>query len=245
MAARLRLSYQVGGKTHHQKPPSGVWLESLTGSEGQAIGWPRIYKRHRGQIEMRVLEPAQAAGFLSGIKRTLPTLAATSLPPALRIDKPVIQVGMKAEPQKIFRAMAKVGVNFACHEYGDRLVRSPAFDMIRGIIMNGSEGVPLTGMDQLQAMFSSDKRPLHVAMLFPQRFEGGHALAVLIRLYGSGIQMFLLAEAVTLPNGTEPVVFLVHYIENKIERVSLTNYVQYLTVQMRQAGVDRAGPARC
>lgn len=226
--------YQEKGKTQRQKPPpAGIWLDSLAGSEGQAIGWPRIYKRHRGQVVLRVMEPADAAVFLSGTKRTLPTLAASPIPAARLVEKPAIRVGMKAEPQKIFRAMAKIGLNFACHEYGDQIVRSSAFDWIRGIIMNGGDGVPLADMAQIQAMFSIDKRPLHVAMLFPQPIEDGHALAILIRLYGGGIQMFLLSKTVRLPPETEPVVFAVHYLENKIERLSMTNYVHYLTMQRR------------
>ncbi|MGJ7573611.1 HNH endonuclease [Variovorax sp. RB2P76] len=230
--------YLEKGKTLPPKPPAGIWLDSLAGSEGQAIGWPRIYKRHHGQIVLRVMEPADAASFLSGTKRTLPTLAASPIPAARLVERPVIRVGMKAEPQKIFRAMAKIGVNFACHEYGDQTVRSSAFDSIRGIIMNGGEGVPLTDMAHVQAMFSSDERSVHVVMLFPRPFGGEHSLAVLIRLYGGGIQMFLLAESVGLPPETAPVVFVVHYLENKIERLSLTSYVHYLTMQMRLAGTD-------
>jgi hypothetical protein len=234
--------YQEKGKTLSPKPPLGIWLDSLAGSKGQAIGWPRIYKRHHGQIVLRVMEPADAASFLSGTKRTLPTLAASPFPVARYVENPVIRVGMKADPQKIFRAMAKIGVNFACHEYGDQTVRSSAFDSIRGVIMNGGEGVPLADMTHVQAMFSVDKRLVHVVVLFPQPIEGGHSLAVLIRLYGGGIQMFLIAELVSLPSETTPVVFTVHYLENKIERLSFSSYVHYLTVQMRLAGTDAGDP---
>ncbi len=230
--------YQEKCKARHRKPPIGIWLDSLEKSEEQATGWPRVYKRHRGQIVLRVLDSADVTLFLSGTKRTLPTLAATALPEVRLVEKPAIRVSMRAEPQKIFRAMAKIGVNFACHEYGDQIVRSSAFDMIRGCIMHGGEGVPLLDMAQMQAIFSNDKRPLHVAMLFPQPIGGAHALAVLMRLYGGGIQAFLLSEAVSLPLKSEPVVFLVHYLENKIERLSVTAYVHYLTTQRRLSSVD-------
>jgi len=236
--------YQEKGRAQHKKPPAGIWLDSLEKSERRAIGWPRIYKRHRGQIVLRVMEPADAAAFLSGTKRTLPKLSASPIPATQLVEKPVIRVGMKAEPEKIFRAMAKIGLNFACHEYGDRIIRSPAFDWIRGIIMNGGEGVPLTDVPQIQSMFSFDKRPLHVAMLFPQPTQDGHSLAILIRLYGGGIQMFLLAKTVHLPPKAEPIVFAIHYRENKIERLSMTSYMHYLTMQMRVASVHSDGPGR-
>jgi len=34
----------------------------------------------------------------------------------------------------------------------------------------------------------------------------------------------------------------VHYLENKIERLSFSSYVHYLTVQMRQASTDAGDP---
>lgn len=135
--------YQEKVKTQClEPPPAAIWLDSLAGSEGRAIGWPRIYKRHRGQIVLRLMEPTEASVFLSGTKRTLPKLVASSIPAAQLVEKPLIRVGMKANPQEIFRAMAKIGVNFACHEYGDQIVRSSSFDWIREIIMNGGPAEP-------------------------------------------------------------------------------------------------------
>lgn len=50
--------------------------------------------------------------------------------------------------------------------------------------------------------------------------------------------MILLAKTVKLPPGAEPVVFTVHYLENKIERLSMISYVHYLTLQRRRASID-------
>lgn len=221
-------NYEQAGTSSLPKPPAGIWLDSLIGSQGKPIGKPRLYKRSKGQYVLRLIEPADAAVFLSGARRQLPMLQARVIPDASSISQPGLLVGMKMDPQAIFRAMVKIGVNLACHEYGEQVVRSPSFDRIREIVLTGKEGVPVNDIPPIREIFQHDKRPVHVAMLYPQMTDRGMVLLFLLRLYGGAMQIFLLSEDATLPAGSTPVVFVVHYREHRIERHPLENYLYFL-----------------
>lgn len=221
--------YRSNGATRQLKPPkSGVWFESLTSAKEQENYWPRIFKRHRGQIVLRVREPSHVACFLSGVKCTLPSLAMSQNITETAIERPLVNVGMAVQPQKIMRALAKICVNFVCHEYGDALVRSYAFDPIRQSIMRGGGDVPVMNAADLNQIFSNDKRDIHLVVLLPVPSNGSVVLTALVRLYGGGVQMLKLAEVGELTSDLEPVAFEVHYLENKIERISYVDYLRNL-----------------
>ncbi|WP_246288259.1 hypothetical protein [Achromobacter pestifer] len=219
--------YLRSGASGEPKPPNGIWLEALAGSDGQAVGWPRLFQRSRGQYVARVVREDDTALFLAQTRKALSTLQNVKLPGPTAINRPSIHVGMAVLYQQVFRAMAKIGMNFACYEYGAEVVRSHSFDHIRNIILTGSEAVPLTTMsDQMQQMFQREARQVHLGLLYPVAVgESSHSVIFLIRLYGGGMHAFLLTEDALLPPACSPAVLVVYYLEHRVERHTLKDYV--------------------
>lgn len=227
-------AYQLKSTSRALKPPVGIWLARLRDQDDQAPSWPRLFQKSQGQYVLRVAGESDAARLLTQLRKTLPKMVASDMPDPTAIERPSISVSMAMTPQNFFRALAKIGVNLSCYEYGDQAIRAPSFDRIRSIILNASEVVPLTHVPEVEKIFDMDKRPVHVAILFPMTLSGsGIALVFSIRLYGGTVQALRLAEDVRLSADSSPVVFIVHYLENRIERLSIESYIRCLLKSTR------------
>lgn len=219
---------KVGISTSEKAPRTAVWLLPLHLKENDERGWPRIFQRKKdGHLNMRLASAADAPLFLSQLRKNLPNLLPISIPEDGVVNKPDVRISMRVAMQEVFRAIAKIGVNTACIEYGDTFVRAEAFTPIREAILRGTRFVdvlpPRVNFDKV---FGQETSAVHLAILFPSRIDHDHeCLVFAIRLYGVGLHCVMLADRVSFPPNSQPVVFVIHYRENRIERLELQNYL--------------------
>lgn len=216
--------YSEGSTEISLKPAGGIWLATFNDSD--TTEWKKVYKRHQGQINVLVADKKDALSVLSGVRRTLPSLIENKSRQEKVVDKPLINVNTTMQVRSMHRAIAKIGVNFSCHEYGDEFVRSQEFGKIKNIILSGKEEVPAYNLPELAEAFSLEKRKVHLIILFSIKDIDSYTLVFIIRLYGGGFQMIKLATGIR----SEPkkVAFIVDYVENKIDRLDFYDYLHSL-----------------
>lgn len=216
----------------------GLWMEPWTLGEQSASGWPRLFQRATGQCVLRLPGETDAAEFLRIVRRQLDSFVN---PERRAIESPHLHGGIDMRPGDVFRAMLKIGVNFACHEYGEQVARSPGFRRIKDVILRGTEMIPPTPMEgMLAAQFTNGGRDVHRVVLLPSAAGQRKAnLMVGLQLYGGATHFFPLAGGLALPQGSETLVFVVHYLRNKVERLTLPDYVaRYVVPQGEASGLE-------
>lgn len=229
-------SYELVEKIQMAKPPVGIWLEHLVPPATALAGTrfvTRLFLRPAGQLVLRVISDRHAYIALSEARMYLREVSSIEIPASTSIEKPNVHVGMNMLSELINRAIAKIGVNIACFEYGPEFVCFDGFSSIKSSIISGVNPIPVVSLPdpRLQDLFDLDKREIHLAAIFPFAMEEGKAsLSFVLRLYGGGIQVILLAKNVQMPKIEEPVVFIVKYLEHKIERQLISDYLAELTI---------------
>ena len=177
---------------------------------------------------LRALPTDDLCALLTKARILTPRMAAASLPPSYSIERPEMHMRIGMNIFQANRAVAKIGVNHACFEYGDELVRNAAFDGIKASILTGTPEIhPQPWNDpQIQAIFSADQRKVHLVLLWPYQQAGGtFDLVYGLRLFGTPFQGLILAQGVPLPQNTSPVVYVIHYENHRIEKLSLADYL--------------------
>lgn len=212
-------------------PPAGIWLNTLTSSDSKCEEWPRIFRDPKGRIILRTAYSSEAAYFLSGVKRSLATLK-NQIEKAIEIepttsDNNLVYTKMSVDMRKTFRAICKIGVNFICHEYGEEVAREGALNPIKEFILNGTGSFIPHPLKELEEVFSGDERKQHIAMLYPIPHGNSILLAFVLQLYNGTIQTIGLGEfSKSSKIKNTPVIFLINYIDNKIERNEFSEYLR-------------------
>lgn len=219
---------KVNESISEKAPSTAVWLLPLHLKENDERGWPRIFQRKKdGQLNMRLASAADAPLFLSQLRKNLPELLPIPIPEDGVINKPDVRISMRVAMQEVFRAIAKIGVNTACIEYGDKFIRSESFVRVREAILRGTHHVDvLPPRVSFENVFGQETSAVHLAILFPSRIaQDRECLVFAIRLYGAGLQCVILADDVSFPPNSHPVAFVIHYRENRIERLGFEDYL--------------------
>ncbi len=224
-------AYQHAGTSVLAKPPMGLWHESLTvpatASNGERYR-ARLFRRSQGQLVLRTIPDTDVGMALTVVRDELHQMQSAARPAPKRMEQPGMHLGMNVSMEVVARALAKIGVNIACKEYGEAAVRDLAFAPVKECILTGSAPVRTVILPDphFAQMFAQDAREVHLAMLHPVSAENGrHHLMFLIRLFGGAFQTFLLAENLSLPVTASPVVFAVHYLQHRVERQLLEDYL--------------------
>ena len=100
---------------------------------------------------------------------------------------------------------------------------------VRLQIKNESD-VSIFDMSALDKVFSLDKRKVHVVILKSIAVNGSYTLLFIFCFYDGGFKMIELAKG--LNSEVEEVVFVVHYVDNKIERLSMVDYLRSLQIML-------------
>lgn len=222
--------YRPTGLEILEKPPLGIWHDTLevpaTAEKNHRYG-TRLFRRSKGQLVLRVISDDHIELALTNVRIALPQIKATEKPDPHNIEQPGMHLGMKIRMGDVDRAVAKIGVNIACHEYGEAVIRDPAFNSIKTSILTGNQPVRTDTLPDpmLRQIFELDKRDVHLAMLHPIFFNGRSTLIFVIRFYGGGLQIFLLAGDISSPISPEPVIYTVHYNQHRIERQLVEDYL--------------------
>lgn len=215
----------------YPKPPKGIWFENLGNNQDLNDGHPRLFKRLKGQIVIKLSRTAEISDFLSKVRRTLPQISEDSQRKEKELKNPLVNVGMKVEITKVFRAIAKIGVNFACHEYGDNTVRQASFRTIKEYILRGVGDSPVIDIPEIKELLSQEKRKIHLAILYPQIIGSQNFLLFILQIYGGGVLLINLTNDFQQSLIFEPVVYEIDYSNNKVNRSLLHEYLHTLINQ--------------
>jgi hypothetical protein len=227
--------YAVGesGTTSHA-PKAGIWIEPLirpvTAQDGAPL-LPRIFRRPAGQLVCRV-DVAEHAGLFLTVLRNAPELMdASKVGSAGTTEgKPGFHQRYNMDMAAYDRVLTKIGLNLVAKLLGLDLIRKPAFDAAVDYARNGVGGISKLSpacLLPLTNMLGSALPDRHVlTLLSVPRPNGGHALVFMARFYGGLADAVLLAEFEAPISGLEkPILLLVDYVHNKIERPTLEDAV--------------------
>lgn len=210
-------------------PKSGIWLEAM--SRAQATMSPRFYQRSKGQLILKVGPQSKPTELLRSMRRTLPSMQAKQEDAAENsINQPVIHIEMPIDMHSTERAIAKIGVNFLTHNFGADFVRREEFDSVKQSIMTGSPELLFSAFgpedeETILELFGSPPAQCHCLMLIGVPSDGSLCeIYFNAKLYGSGAYKVTLTQNLPLSNLFFPVYFLVHYEENRIEKLSMLEY---------------------
>jgi hypothetical protein len=224
-------SYKSPAIEHLSQPPSdGIWIEGLSSSSTHAEA--RFFLRPAGQIVLRVDGAEQAVEWLTLAKSHLPTLSKTNLPASSTIRQPSMHIGMSVDLDAYSRVLAKIGMNFVVHAYGDEYCRHPAFDDIKVRILSGNESVPM-GVDgqhgsNFGEIFSAIGTDNHVLMLLAHDHGSGHhSVLFVVRIFGESVHVIRLADKdAPAPPIYGPIFMTIDYTNHVIELHNLLQMVQ-------------------
>lgn len=212
-------------------PKLGIWIERLSmpsNAKPESIYASRLFQRRKGQLVLRAL-PQNAVGMLLDETRQALSQWAPSTP---FVSKPIVNpsanFAVSMDMHQVGRAIAKIGVNHACHEYGQSVMRLPMFDSIKASILTGEPAIAPERWDDpnVEALFTRDNRDIHLAMLWPlPQADGTFDLLFGVRFFGNAFQNLMLARNVSLPADSAPVIYTVHFKEYRMER---HNWIDYL-----------------
>lgn len=228
-------SYKPSAIEHLSQPPSnGIWIEGLATSFTPATA--RLFLRTAGQIVLRAESAADhSVEWLTFAKTHLPTLSQKNMPASSTIEQPSMHIGMSVDLNAYSRVLAKIGMNFAIHAYGDQYCRHPAFDDIKVRILSGNESVPM-GIDgkhganfsEIFSTIGTDNH--HVLMLLAHDHGSGrHSVLFVVRIFGRAAHVIRLADQdAPVPPIDGPIFMTVDYANHVIELYDLLQLTQKL-----------------
>lgn len=210
-------------------PKLGIWREDLRVPESPVPGaryFVRLFRRPEGQLVLRVSPDIDVDLHISVLRQDLPKLKVPDDLPVKSIERPSMHLGMSVDVTALPRVLAKIGVNFLCHEFGDRYVRHPAFDEVKRAILTGNTAVHYRvapADDPVQQLFARVAPTLHIVMITGYAGRGGQmSIVAFMRLYGGPIHFVKLAEGRL---GREfPLFFTVDYEKHQIQRYDIMEW---------------------
>lgn len=230
-------SYELERSESCEKPPKpGIWREDLGVPESpvpEARYVARLFRRPEGQLVLRVLPDIDVGLHISVLRQELPNLRVSADVPAESVERPSMHLGLSFDVSALPRVLAKIGVNFLCHEFGDRYVRHPSFDEVKRAILNGSEAVQYRLSpedDPVQQLFRRVSPKLHIVMIAGDVGPAGKTLLMaFMRLYGGPVHAVKLAEGNV--REVSPLFFTVDYEKHQIQRYNINEWAQtYLSM---------------
>jgi hypothetical protein len=241
--------YVLSKTTSQKRPPAiGIWHEVLTipvNAEPESVFMPRLFLRREGQLVLRILPENDLAMLLTEARGAANQLEQQPTIASQRAVQQPVHVQMSTDMSLVYRAMAKTGINHVCWEYGESIARLSTFDLAKQAVKTGDPLINVQRMNDpsMEATFTRDPRPVHLAMLWPIRLDDGtFNLLFGLRLFGTPFQAIMLAEGAALPLDSAPVIYTVHYQEHRMKRSTLGEYlITQVVPKMLDEGRTRAG----
>jgi len=228
-------AYVQGETAPHARPPkTGIWIEPLIQPEtvqgGEAL-LPRMFRRRAGQLVCRANAVEHAAFFLTALRNAPELLDSSKVGAAGTVhDRPAFHQRYVMDMSVHDRVLTKIGLNLVAKLLGLDVIRNSTFDAAVTYARDGDGGIhklPPETAAQLTDMLGAAIPERHnLALLSVPCPDGGHGLAFLVRLYGGPAEVFMLAEfKEPIPELRRPIVLLVDYVNQRIERPTIAECV--------------------
>ncbi|AXW24572.1 hypothetical protein [Ralstonia solanacearum] len=221
-------SYQHDGTDVRAAPVHPcVWLEHFDPPANKAAQDypPRLYHRLSGQIVLRTLVGVEVGPLLTLARKAREQVFRQAPSSYETIDTPLVHINMSMNLTDQERVLAKIGVNFAVHLFGERYVRHHAFNRIKRAILNESQRINCRTPPNSQ-FFDSVPIDKHVLALSSQPSRAGRYSIVLhIRLYGS-TSVVVLTENAPKPPIPESMFLVIDYAKHRIEQLTMLQFVR-------------------
>ena len=223
-------TYVLREKQGIERPPKKcLWIQYQTSKSNEAVASPRIYRRAKGQIVVKISDLSGIGVMLFKIKATLPSILKSSV----NIDEeehstPLVTTTCLGWSSECDRAIAKLGVNLLAFQEGLDVARHSSLDPIKKFILHGTPSHRV-------GFLTREEHKLQPFGVFP---EGNHCIALSVSknldgtltanismfLYGStGLGINLCNNGVTREKLTINY-YLVDYLKNSITKYSFMEY---------------------
>lgn len=218
------------------KPPKQagevIWVEELVmplTSKSASKLTPRVYRRSQGQLVCAVLRADDAPRFLTHLRRSADvfTISDDTVP----IETPAndVHLALQIRVDVHDRVMTKIGINLAAKLFGLDFVRRPEFARAKDYARTGRGHILKINADKHpsnQLMTAGYMPDIHIFCIAEAKSDDDSTrlLTLMARLYGGPIESFALAELPKdAPELSEPIVVMVAYNENVIDRYSFND----------------------
>lgn len=133
-------AYVLREKYGIDKPPKNcLWIQYQTPKPNDTSTTPKIYRRAKGQLVIKVPDLSAVGIMLLKIRATLPSILTSSID----VDEeehptPLATTTSLAWSSECDRAIAKIGVNLLAFQEGLESARHPSLDPIKNFILRGT-----------------------------------------------------------------------------------------------------------
>lgn len=208
-----------------------VWVEELklppTARSASRLT-PRIYRRTQGQLVCAVVDLDDAPGVLTHLRRNDGALIVPDDAVPVEVESEGGHLNLEMSIAVHDRVLTKIGINLAAYIFGPDFVRRPEFAEAKNYALTGRGHIL-----KIQADKHPSNRPeigelpdVHVFCIAAANSGNNNTrlLSVMISLYGGPFETFALAELPKdAPELSDPIIILVFYNENRIERFSMND----------------------
>jgi hypothetical protein len=198
-------------------------------ADGRQAGNSRIFQRGDGQFVLRLRNELTEDRALTLFRKAVAQMDLSTLTES-DIEHPLISVSLSFRFDVTGRVLAKTGLNMLAHLLGTHYVSHPAFQDIKRAILTGEPVVasfPESGKTPFRNLFSGLPDTHHAFLLSVQPSYGDACgIGMVARLYGSQVEVVMLARGLPFPRVTFPIVFTVDYQSHRIAQYSLMEYMQ-------------------
>ncbi|MFT3986831.1 hypothetical protein [Aestuariivirga sp.] len=225
---------QISAKAPNTKD-GVVWVEELimpSTARSASRLTPRIYRRNQGQLVCAVVDLNDARGVLTLLRRNGGAVVVPEGAVPIEIESEGVHLKLAMSIAVHDRVLTKIGINLAAYLFDPDFVRRPEFAETKSYALTGKGHVLKIHADRHPSNQLGEANQLpgvHVFCITPANSgnDDSRLLSVMISLYGGPFESFALAE---LPKGTpelnDPIIILVFYNENRIERFSMNDLHQ-------------------
>lgn len=228
-----KCEFSAGAAELLAKPPgkNAVWVERLLMPPSVTAGLrltPRIYRRSQGELVCGLVDIDEAARFLSYLRNNEGAVSIPDGAALTAIPTSDVHLSLQIRVDVHDRVLTKIGINLIAKIFGLNFVRRPEFTSAKEYVRNGIGNILKISIDKHpmnDRLKSTDLPGVHTLILSGARSQNDQTrlLTMCVSLYSGPFESFALAELPKdLPELAEPVVILVSYNENRIERFSMS-----------------------
>lgn len=214
------------------KPTGGIiWVEQLLMPETAHSAsrlTPRIYRREQGQLVCAVVDLDDAPRVLSLLRRNPNAIFVPDDANPIAVEDAGVHLKIPMSIAVHDRVLTKIGINLAAHLFGADFVRRPEFAAAKNYVRTGEGNILKISAEKHPAnklLDAANFCDVHVFCIAAAKSDNDETriLSVMVQLYGGAFETIALAE---LPKDTpelqEPLVIIVEYNENRIEKYTMS-----------------------
>ena len=225
----LHDSYKIESSAAAEKPPeTGIWFEPMR-APATAESAPRstLLRRPTGQLVGRTQDLESLAEMLGALRPHIANLCKKLEETHMQGSsaQPGVHLGMTVDIHAIDRVRMKIGLNLVAHLFDVDMVRRPDFDDAVAFVLG--YGSTITRVQIPARILGSKAENQHLIFLFSRPAPSGRSsLVMAMQLYGAGdFEGYILGEVDSTDIPQDPILICVNYEENRIERLTLSDYL--------------------